>query len=319
MLKRCGDLNSEFCPCILAETNRCEYCTRLQGKDYCECHWSGKCPLYEKYWLERSGRTLKKNLRPDFTGTILSRRAVGAQIYLYEIAVPDVLAEKLHATGSFVFLRCPDDPREARFPVGVMGLEASRLTLAVEAVGVKTQRFVHLAKNEIIVTGPYFNGILGSPWIDNLEFGNVLLIAGGSGQAPAVSIAQKLSAHNEMTCLLSAGKSGVLFALPYLKKLLKKEALFIIDSLPDDGMELLEKLWRRKWDLIVSAGPDGQHGAVIRFFKEKGVNVPMAATNNAVMCCGEGLCGSCRKTLKSGHAVRMCKAQVDYDEIQNDF
>lgn len=321
MIRRCGDLSSEFCPCLLAEVNQCEYCSRLQGKDYCDCNWSGKCPLYEKYWLTHSGGQLQRRLRPDYSGRIISRSKVSPEMYIYEIEVPLMLAEGLVRIGSFIFLRCQGDPKEAHFPVGLMAAEEGRITVAVECNGIKTRRFCQSEIDDILVTGPYFNAVLGSPWIDNIEFGRVLLIAGGSGQAPAVSIAQKLaSGQNEIVCLLSAGHLAKLFAKDYLEKYIRPSQLHIIKGLPEDGQAKLDAVTANEaFDLVVSAGPDGQHAMLMQYFKDKGISIPMAATNNAVMCCGEGLCGSCRKILKSGQAVRMCKAQVGFDDIQDDF
>lgn len=321
MIKRCGDLNSAFCPCMLSEVNKCEYCSRLQGKDYCDCNWSGKCPLYEKYWLIKGGGQVRQNLRLDYPGRIISRQQVSKSMYIYEIETSLNLTAELIRAGAFVFLRCQHDPKEAHFPVGMMTVDGSRLTVAIECTGIKTRRFCEYAEDEIIVTGPYFNGVLGSPWIDKLEYGRVLLIAGGSGQAPAVSMSQKLAAsHNKIICLLSAGHSDSLFAKSYLERYIKASDIHIIKSLPEDGVKQLHSLTANtSFDLVVSAGPDGQHNMLIQYFKDKNLNVPMAATNNAVMCCGEGLCGSCRRFLKSGEAVRMCKAQVSFDEVQDDF
>jgi len=47
-------------------------------------------------------------------------------------------------------------------------------------------------------------------------------------------------------------------------------------------------------DLVVSSGPDDQHYGVINVMQSENINIPMAATNNAPMCCGEGVCGSCK-------------------------
>lgn len=318
MLKSCGDLKSCYCPCMLAEENACEYCSRLQGKDYCDCAWGGRCPLYELFWLKKSGGA-RKNLRRDFSCKIKLRQKY-ADLHIYDIIIPLELAESLQGAGAFVFLRAEGSPREARFPVGVMKLSGTVLTVAVESVGAKTRLFIDTAEGEIIVTGPYFNGILGSPWIDNSEGGRVLLIAGGSGQAPAVSLCQGLAAKNEVVCVLSAGHLGHLFALDFLTEFIDKDNIKVIDSLLTDGMGIVDRLIAEyEWDLVVSAGPDGQHQALIKYFREKNINLPLAATNNAVMCCGEGLCGSCRCRLKSGEAARLCKKQIDFSELDKNI
>ena len=36
---KCVDTGSENCPCELAVTGDCLTCSRLQGKDSCDCDW----------------------------------------------------------------------------------------------------------------------------------------------------------------------------------------------------------------------------------------------------------------------------------------
>jgi succinate dehydrogenase/fumarate reductase-like Fe-S protein len=68
-------------------------------------------------------------------------------------------------------------------------------------------------------------------------------------------------------------------------------------------------------DLVVSAGPDEQHYGIINAMKTAGINIPMAATNNARMCCGEGICGSCEKVMQDNKVVRACKVQTDFSQF----
>jgi hypothetical protein len=68
-------------------------------------------------------------------------------------------------------------------------------------------------------------------------------------------------------------------------------------------------------DLIVSAGPDEQHHGVIAAMQTAGVNVPMAATNNATLCCGEGICGSCERETSDDRRIRLCKVQTDFNQL----
>ena len=44
----CIDAGSENCPCLLAESGDCITCSRLQGKDCCDCNWRGVC-IYNEY------------------------------------------------------------------------------------------------------------------------------------------------------------------------------------------------------------------------------------------------------------------------------
>jgi hypothetical protein len=91
-----------------------------------------------------------------------------------------------------------------------------------------------------------------------------------------------------------------------------------VSSLRQFGMPMLREWFSLKPDLIVSAGPDEQHYGVIAAMQAAGVTVPMVATNNATMCCGEGICGSCLKKTRDNKSIRMCKQQTDFSSIIED-
>jgi hypothetical protein len=71
-------------------------------------------------------------------------------------------------------------------------------------------------------------------------------------------------------------------------------------------------------ELVVSAGPDDQHYGIISAMQAANVNIPMAATNNATMCCGEGICGSCIKETQIGEFIKTCKVQTDFTQLIHD-
>jgi len=84
------------------------------------------------------------------------------------------------------------------------------------------------------------------------------------------------------------------------------------------GMSMLREWFSLKPDVIVSAGPDEQHYGIIAAMQQAGLNIPMVATNNATMCCGEGICGSCLKTTQEQKTIRMCKQQTNFSNIIED-
>lgn len=50
----CEDLAAERCPCLLAETAECSYCSLLRGEAVCGCDWQGRC-AYERFnWRDDS-------------------------------------------------------------------------------------------------------------------------------------------------------------------------------------------------------------------------------------------------------------------------
>ena len=51
----CTDyLNTDLCPCVLAEIKRCPICSHLQGKNLCDCEWVGTCILQNYQYGEFS-------------------------------------------------------------------------------------------------------------------------------------------------------------------------------------------------------------------------------------------------------------------------
>lgn len=316
----CIDINSPYCPCILAETNDCIFCSHLKGGTVCDCNWGGVCILYEKQWQSKMVRqdgppaTL---LRRECESAFSRREEIAADTYLLEFTVDDELADELKKTGAFVFLRRPEDPQFFHFPVGVMKVNGRDVQVVVEGVGPKSKRLLEADNSVVVVRGPYYNGILGQPWIDNISYGKILLVAGGMGQPPAVPIAARLVENgNTVHALLAPGQVGKVFISEELRRL--GVSFDVVDSLRRSGYSRLSE-WltdkERRPDLVVSAGPDDQHHGVIAAMQAADVNVPMAATNNSTMCCGEGICGSCECETNDRRKIRLCKTQTDFTRL----
>lgn len=315
----CIDINTPYCPCLLAETNHCVFCSHLRGQAVCDCNWSGVCILYEKQWQPKNGLMRSDSLptRTDELGQIVRRETVGKDTYLLEVTVTEELARGLEKTGAFVFLRRQEDPQFFHFPVGVMKVEGRNLHMVIEALGPKSNRVLESGVSEVLVRGPYFNGVLGQPWIDNITCGKILLISGGIGQAPALPIAAKLATNRNMvTAVLAPGHIGAVFIVAELNRLGVKT--HVVDSMRRNGFSLIID-WlgdgAPRPDLIVSAGPDEQHYGVISAMQTAGLNIPMAATNNSIMCCGEGICGSCARETQDNRVIKTCKVQTDFTQL----
>lgn len=73
----CIDCGTENCPCYLAATGDCLVCSRLAGKDYCDCNWKGVC-IYNEFIQSGKkiimyGKSLRQKLRRiSATGRIRS-------------------------------------------------------------------------------------------------------------------------------------------------------------------------------------------------------------------------------------------------------
>lgn len=312
----CIDINSPYCPCLLAETNHCIFCSQLKGETTCSCNWAGVCILYEKHWHVTKQEEQSEDLpvRTEIETEFVIKEQLNDNAYILEFEVTPDLAESLNKPGAFVFMRRVCDAHFYHFPVGIMDVVQNKIQVVIESIGPKSTRIFDSGK-KILIRGPYFNGIFGQPWIDKLNCGKIILLAGGMGQAPALPIIKSLfKNNNDITAILAPGRIGKVFLendlLPLNLKVHK------VSSLRREGLSLLNKMLSEAKqampDLIVSAGPDEQHYGVIAAMQAAGVDIPMAVTNNATMCCGEGICGSCDKETVDHQTVRTCKAQTDF-------
>jgi len=316
-ISECIDINSKYCPCLLAQTNQCLVCSHLKGEVTCDCHWTGTCILYEQHWQNNLHHGKDLSTRSEEQVELMIKEKIGHNTYRLEFQVTAELAEGLKKIGSFVFLRSAKDPQFFNFPINVMTVEKNTVKVVIEAIGPKSIRLLEENNNVAVVRGPYYNGVLGEPWIDNLTYGKIVLVAGGIGQAPAFPLAVKLiEHHNEVMALLAPGKVGEIFIEQPLKEL--GVMVYPVTSLRRVGMSMLREWFSLKPDVIVSAGPDEQHYGIIAAMQQAGLNIPMVATNNATMCCGEGICGSCLKTTQEQKTIRMCKQQTNFSNIIED-
>ena len=317
-LSQCSDINSKYCPCLLAETNHCIFCSHLKGEITCNCNWSGSCILYEKHWQynkQQVEETIKTRIEEQVEFTIKER--IGQNTVILEFEVSHELTESVKKIGSFIFLRCVNDPHYFNFPVNVMKVVGNTLQVGIETIGPKSMRILVGGDNKLIVRGPYYNGVLGGPWIDNITDGNIILIAGGIGQAPALPLAtQLMNRNNHVRAILAPGKVGKIFIDQQLGEM--GIQVYNVASLRKFGMPLLREWFASQPDLIISAGPDQQHYGIIATMQDIGTNIPMVATNNATMCCGEGICGSCLKKTRDNKNIRMCKQQIDFSTMMED-
>lgn len=318
-ISQCIDINSKYCPCLLADTNHCIFCSHLKGEATCDCNWSGVCILYEQHWQYKGKQSNEESAQTRMEEQVefSIKEQIGEHTVLLEFEVSTGLAEALKRIGSFVFLRCPNDPHFFNFPVNIMKVEGNTLQVGIETIGPKSLKILAENNRKILVRGPYYNGVLGGPWIDNMTDGNIILVAGGIGQAPGFPLAAKLLFnHNQVKVLLAPGKVGKVFIDKALREV--GATIHTVPSLREFGMPMLREWFSLKPDLIVSAGPDQQHYGVIAAMREVGVNIPMVATNNATMCCGEGICGSCLKKTRDNKIIKMCKQQTDFSTIIED-
>jgi len=308
----CVDAGSEYCPCFLAETNECITCSHLQGKEFCDCNWRGVCIYQEYVW---SGYK-SKGTRKSYKAKLVEKREISPDTLIFRLKVTRTLARELDNPGAYVFLREDDKPEFFGVPMSVMmvNTEKNEIYVVVQVVGAKTKALENI-KDEVIVRGPYWNGILGQRYLKAVKGGNCLVIARGIGQAPAAKVVRTLYKHdNRVKIIADPGKTGKVFMKEFNgDACCEIEELNIISK---QGLTIINKyLKNEEYDLVFSGGSDKQHLYILREIDEIGSDSFLVVTNNSQICCGEGICGSCSTRIESGVRVKACKVQLDVRKV----
>lgn len=310
----CVDAGSEFCPCYLAETNECITCSHLQGKDFCDCHWRGVC-IYQEYAMNGYK---SKTSRQIFNSQILEKIEISHNCRILKLKVTKTLARQLKEPGAYVFLRNKDMKHYFDVPMSIMDTDELNgyIYIAYQIVGSKT-KMLDKAKDEIIVRGPYWNGLLGRRYLKAIKNENCLIIAKGVAQAPATLATKKLlHNNNKVTFIIDKGSIEKVIVKDFIKGL-SSDCLNIIeeDITSDKGKSLIQnKLKNENIKLVFSGGSDLTHAFIIGLINHLDINPYIVATNNNEFCCGEGVCGSCSMFLKNGKSVKTCKTQINIRE-----
>lgn len=307
----CIDAGSDYCPCYLAETNDCITCSHLQGKSYCDCNWRGVCIYQEYVW---NGEKAKET-RKSFIAKIQEKKIIGSNLIIFKISVMKTLARQLKQPGSYIFIRSIDKPEYFDTPMSIMYANdhTGEIHIAVQIIGSKTKSLLNIS-DEIIVRGPYWNGLLGFKNLKTLSNSNALIIARGVALAPAVLVSQYLiKNNNKVSLILDKGKIEEIFIYNYINKfnVLTIEA----DITSESGKILLEELLsNNRYELCYSGGSDRQHREIKKLLSNLSPSTKFVICNNKKICCGEGICGAC--SIKVGKKViKSCKAQVDASYI----
>ncbi|WIF94729.1 sulfide/dihydroorotate dehydrogenase-like FAD/NAD-binding protein [Caminicella sporogenes] len=307
IMYECIDAGSEYCPCYLAETNDCITCSHLQGKSFCDCNWRGVCIYQEYVWNNKKA----KETRKSFNGKILEKKFIGKNLIIFKIAVLKTLARQLKQPGSYVFVRNPDKSEYFDVPMSVMYSDENtgEIHIAVQIIGSKTKSLIDL-EDEIIVRGPYWNGLFGIKALKTTLNSNTLVVARGVALAPAVLVSKYLvKNNNKVTLILDRGKLEEIFIYEYLNKL----NVIVIESdiTSESGKILIEELLKNnKYELCYSGGSERQHKEINKLLLKFSPKTKYVISNNKKICCGEGICGSC--AVKIGeNIIKTCKAQID--------
>lgn len=191
--------------------------------------------------------------------------------------------------GQFLMLWIPGVDE---IPLSIMNVEGSQVSIAVKAVGEATCA-LHALKvgDKIGVRGPF-----GSFFTENL--GRVLMVGGGTGAAPLLFLAKRLSARaKRLTVIMGAKTKSELLFLDQFTGLCTAQGMVAATEDGSYGLKCLATepvatlLEKDVFDMIYVCGPEPMIRQV--FFLAEKHGIPMEASLERLMRCGIGLCGSC--------------------------
>lgn len=303
----CMDAGTENCPCYLAVTGDCLTCSRLQGKDYCDCNWKGVC-IYNEF-MQGNGRI--NNPRKEFSAPIVSKKMYLDDLVVFQLEVGKGFAIKASKPGSFVFIRSREGNRFYDLPISVMRADVEKgiIHIAVKIIALKTKALLEETE-AFILRGVYRNGVLGlKPFLEQGKKKQpVLLVAKGVGIAPAVLIAESLQELCPVDFIIDKEKISTELLEDYLHKE-NGTVRYITLSDQDQQKELAQLLTRKEYGAVAVLSSDYFIKLIGDIAKEKLPEAAVAFSNNYHLCCGEGICGSCVAMGADGTELKMCKCQ----------
>ncbi|MDR1957952.1 MAG: dihydroorotate dehydrogenase electron transfer subunit [Planctomycetaceae bacterium] len=239
---------------------------------------------------------------------ILENVAVAERTYRLRFRVPGF--SDIFTPGQFVMLRLTDtaDPLLGR-PLAVY--RSDRKTDDVEAVylvvGKMTAKLAQLPqKTPLTVWGPLGNGFQ----IPETE--NLIMVAGGIGQTPFLTLAEEARKYCKKVTLLFGAKSQsrICCMEDFLALGVEVQIATEDGSAGHHGFVTdLMTPWERGKTVIVSCGPRPMLQAVYRKAVELG-NLPCFVSLESPMACGLGICYSCvveyKKDNGTNDYVRTC-------------
>ncbi|QAT43872.1 hypothetical protein [Aminipila luticellarii] len=305
----CIDSGTENCPCYLAATGDCLICSRLQGKEYCDCLWKGVC-IYNEFI--QSNQKIN-NPRKDFSARIVSKKKYLEDLYVITLEVGRGFALKSAIPGSYIFLQAPDCASYYQTPISIMQADTEQgfITVLIKSISAKTKALCMQEEN-LIVRGVYRGGISG---ISNIigRFSRIipdsklLVLTKGVGFAPAINLLNWAGSNTETEIIVDPDKICPQLIWDYLH--FSGADKVHIKSLQEclGASVLHEKITEGGYTIVAALASD----FYIEEIQKELSNLPtppvFVHSNNANICCGEGICGACSCVDPDGTIHKRCK------------
>lgn len=218
--------------------------------------------------------------------------------------------------GSYIFMRCPQSMQFYDAPISVMEVntEENWVKVAIEIKGIKTKSIDKINEGEnMLIRAPFWNGVLGLRSLYTVKDGTSLVVARGIGMAPMIPVLRKLySSGNRIITIIDKANYEDIFVRNYLNcydcRVIECPTLNKGELSEELKRYLTELIGEEKLNLVHCDGADILIFKMMEFLQDR---VRFSSCNNAKMCCGEGVCGTCSVRYK-GHVVkRLCKVQSE--------
>lgn len=332
----CADAGTANCPCPLAETGDCLVCSRLAGREECDCRWAGVC-VYNEY-IQNGG--MVRESRRNKPVAILKKIWYGRDLLVIVLKVSKGFALKAAQPGSFVFVNTTDKGEFFNVPVSIMRTEPDegRLFLALKVVSAKTKAIAE-AEKTLMIRGVYRNGFLGGGLAglkadmrqtgQNVDKKRWLIITKGIGFAPAVNLMKSAADCVKVDFITDAEKISDEMVMDSLQKSVGNagtEVSFHKESLRDITEALKAEKTKGRPVLLSDRYNADMYDRIILLTSDyyiktlaEYMDIPshkLVFCNNFRMCCGEGICGACCHVDENGNASKMCKCRnIDVTEL----
>lgn len=304
----CIDSGTENCPCYLAATGDCLICSRLQGKEYCDCLWKGVC-IYNEF-IQNNQRV--NNPRKEFSARIVSKKQYLEDLYVITLEVGRGFALKAAIPGSYVFLQAPDYINYYQTPISIMQVDSERgfVTVLVKSISAKTKA-ICMQEDKLAIRGVYRGGISGMPRITGrfsriLPDSKLLVLTKGVGFAPAMNLLHWAGKNTETEIIIDPDKICTQVIWDYLHP-------FAADKVHIQSLQecldstLQDKITEGGYTVVAVLASDYYIEEIRKIISRLPVPPEFIHSNNANICCGEGVCGACSCVDSSGNVHKKCK------------
>lgn len=321
-IRKCMDYGTNYCPCELAQCNQCIICDELkemENKCDCSCKNSKGFCVYNEFLFNNKKSKLDRKV---YSCKIHDKRELEKNLFIVEIILPRELFIQINKPSSFVFIK-PTGLNDNFFtPITIYKKngEINSITLIIENKGAKTNSIFNSNEDTVDIKGPYWNGLHGIDNLNKCKNSTSVIIARGVGCAPILSIIKELNENNnKVICLIDMDG----FEANFIEDELNKSNCLVYDvkaihegKISVTFIEFIKDIIKKeKISLIGILSSDFIIKSVLDELNDYDDSINYFCSNNAKMCCGEGVCGSCSVRFKGNRIRKLCKEQMDPKEL----